>query len=308
MLVTLASILFLFLQIHFSNGLQTLKLKHMTPTNSTSGVSVGYTDKPPTGPPMLYRGGSMLAVKNTPVIKVNMYMYGSKFSMTNNAQHSLLSYFNNNVGASSWFSSTNSYVLPFSTGKNKVTTGPMQITSGSIYADLKYSAGTNIKRTTMIELVQKAINTKKFGAGSGSDIYAFIFDSSVSFSGFCTDWCGWHDFYLNNNNNPIYIMVIGSPARCPEVCNVLKKDNSNSPNGNYEMDAIINVLAHEISEVITDPIFKTFFDDNGDENADKCAWRYGKVQSDKGKLWNYKVGAKNFLIQQNWDYKKMSCV
>ena len=38
----------------------------------------------------------------------------------------------------------------------------------------------------------------------------------------------------------------------------------------------------------------------GQENADKCAWTFGTTYNNGTGLANMKIGAKDFLIQQNW--------
>ncbi len=39
--------------------------------------------------------------------------------------------------------------------------------------------------------------------------------------------------------------------------------------------ALANVSGHELSEALTDPHLDAWFDANGEENADKCAWTFG---------------------------------
>ena len=41
------------------------------------------------------------------------------------------------------------------------------------------------------------------------------------------------------------------------------------------MAALANVSGHETSEMLTDPHLNAWFDANGQENADKCAWSFG---------------------------------
>jgi hypothetical protein len=41
------------------------------------------------------------------------------------------------------------------------------------------------------------------------------------------------------------------------------------------MAALANVSGHELSEALTDPHLNAWYDANGQENADKCAWAFG---------------------------------
>ena len=99
---------------------------------------------------------------------------------------------------------------------------------------------------------------------------------------------------------------------------------TNAPNNDYEMDSIIDVLAHELTETATDPdvsgeVDGTFpgwwHDDKGprqeSENADVCV-SYGKIYESKGPkgtdiYWNEKVGQKKYFIQQNLDLDTNTC-
>ena len=80
-----------------------------------------------------------------------------------------------------------------------------------------------------------------------------------------------------------------------------------------------SIIAHEVTEAATDPELSAWFDGEGKENADKCAWTYGavwKVMDGGGKgkansssspsipeaggVANAKVGGREFLLQLNW--------
>ena len=40
---------------------------------------------------------------------------------------------------------------------------------------------------------------------------------------------------------------------------------------------MVSVIAHEFGEAVLDPIGTSRYDQAGFENADKCAWNYGKA-------------------------------
>jgi hypothetical protein len=62
-----------------------------------------------------------------------------------------------------------------------------------------------------------------------------------------------------------------------------------------------SVLAHELEEAVTDPDLNAWYDTTGKENADKCAWKFGTTYTtSNGALANMKLGARDYLIQQNW--------
>ena len=50
---------------------------------------------------------------------------------------------------------------------------------------------------------------------------------------------------------------------------------THSPNGDVNADSTINVTSHEQMEAATDPYLNAWYDANGAENSDKCAWTFG---------------------------------
>ena len=62
-----------------------------------------------------------------------------------------------------------------------------------------------------------------------------------------------------------------------------------------------SIIAHELEEATTDPDLNAWYDTRGYENADKCAWTFGAVSTlGNGAQYNMTLGARNYLIQQNW--------
>jgi hypothetical protein len=61
------------------------------------------------------------------------------------------------------------------------------------------------------------------------------------------------------------------------------------------------MIAHELTETVTDPEFNGWYDSRGIENGDKCSWTYGAVTKlPSGAKYNMTLGNRKFLIQQNW--------
>ena len=42
---------------------------------------------------------------------------------------------------------------------------------------------------------------------------------------------------------------------------------------------MVSVIAHELEETNTDPNLNAWYDSNGSEDADKCAWTFGSNQT-----------------------------
>ena len=52
----------------------------------------------------------------------------------------------------------------------------------------------------------------------------------------------------------------------------------------------------------------TWYDRNGNENGDKCAWNFGTTSTaTNGAKYNIVLGGTKYLIQQNWNAVTQSC-
>lgn len=128
-------------------------------------------------------------------------------------------------------------------------------------------------------------------------VYFVLTSSDVSEqSGFCTIYCGWHNAATPTIGHIRYAFV-GNANRCLNACAI----QSIGPNGNSGVDAMISVIAHELEEATTDPDLSAWYDGNGAENADKCAWTFGhsQYQTANGAFSNMFLGGRNYLIQRN---------
>jgi hypothetical protein len=73
------------------------------------------------------------------------------------------------------------------------------------------------------------------------------------------------------------------------------------PNGSSGADGMASIIAHELEEAASDPELNAWYDGSGAENADKCAWTFGSTYAAlNGAFANMKLGARDYLIQQNW--------
>ena len=61
------------------------------------------------------------------------------------------------------------------------------------------------------------------------------------------------------------------------------------------------VLPRRVAEAVTDPDLDAWYDRDGLENADKCAWRFGTALADaQGRVHNLMLSGERFMVQQNW--------
>lgn len=84
--------------------------------------------------------------------------------------------------------------------------------------------------------------------------------ADVNANDFCVLWCGYHDYYLkkvHNKHERIDFAVIANPKLlCPGAC--APGNPIISPNGDVGIDAMINVMAHELAETVTDPALNAY--------------------------------------------------
>ena len=54
------------------------------------------------------------------------------------------------------------------------------------------------------------------------------------------------------------------PDACPQQSCTPDNNMKKSPNNDVGLDAMLSIVAHEISETATDPLFKSWYDFNGE--------------------------------------------
>lgn len=143
--------------------------------------------------------------------------------------------------------------------------------------------------------------TKAFTSGNmtfdASTVYLVFTGSGVNLGGgFGSQYCAYHGHFSWSGNDVKYA---AQPYNWdfPSGCSAL----SGSPNSDSPADAEVNTIAHETEEAATDPDLNAWYDRQGAENADKCAWTFGTTYTtSNGATANMKLGTKDFLIQRNW--------
>jgi hypothetical protein len=159
------------------------------------------------------------------------------------------------------------------------------------------SNGTSISDATLQTIVSNAINNGSLPR-DGNGVYLVLTSSNVNeTSGFCTQYCGFHTRATLGGVDIKYAFV-GNPDRCPSGCEA----QTTSPNGDSGADGMANVIAHETEEAITDPDLNAWFDASGQEDADKCNFRFGPTsRASNGSAFNQTFGGHNWLIQMEWE-------
>jgi hypothetical protein len=83
-------------------------------------------------------------------------------------------------------------------------------------------------------------------------------------------YCAWHSTGTCSNGTTVqfaFFYNLDGDAGC---------DSEDSSNLHSQgLAALANVSGHELSEALTDPHLNAWYDSNGQENSDKCAWAFG---------------------------------
>jgi hypothetical protein len=69
------------------------------------------------------------------------------------------------------------------------------------------------------------------------------------------------------------------------------------------------VASHEHNEANTDPLLNAWYDSNGEENGDKCAWSFGTpLGSTTHGQYNQVIGTGKYWLQREWSNRNGGCV
>ncbi|KAF2990070.1 EXORDIUM family protein [Methylocystis sp. MJC1] len=160
-----------------------------------------------------------------------------------------------------------------------------------------YSQGATLSDTAVQSIVSNAIATNALPNDTNGVYFVLTSADVKESSGFCTQYCGWHNHGLIGGKDIKYSFV-GNPDQCPSAC---EAQSASSPNNNPGADGMASVIAHELEETVTDPQLNAWYDSRGYENADKCAWTFGTTSTaSNGSKYNVTLAGAQYLIQQNW--------
>jgi hypothetical protein len=230
-----------------------------------------------------YHGGPIMTGTNT----VYFIFYGNWGS--NTAQTLLPSLISGESGSPYFNINTTYYNASNVHVTNSLTYGGSTVVSNTTH-------GTSLTDANISTIVSEAIAAGKFPKSTSASYMVLTSAEVHETSGFCTQYCGWHT-HATISSADIKYAFIGNPDQCPSACAA----QTTSPNGNSGADGMASIIAHELQESVTDPDLNAWYDRQGAENADKCAWTFGtESTASNGSKYNVTLGGKQWLIQQNW--------
>ena len=260
--------------------------------------------------------GSSLAYHGGPVMHTNatyaIYWVPPGYSVSANYQ-SLLGRFLTDVGADSgkssnvydsdtqYYDSTNGNILysssfvqaisdsnPFPASGCKDLYTSVCLTDAQLQAEIDGVIGANgLPRGTGVMYFM--FTPKDVGS---------CFGSSCAFSYFCA----YHSSFGSGSSVTLYANQPYA-AWVPAACG-----SGQSPN-NDDADSTINVVSHEHNETITDPLGTAWYDRQGAEDGDKCAWNFGTTLGSTGSgKYNQLINGHTYYLQQEWSNRSSRCV
>jgi hypothetical protein len=262
----------------------------VVPTGKGKGTGVYRAEAPPVATPKVVDNG-ILYHANGSVMHGTLHIYFVYYGnwSGNTAATTILEDWANHIGGSPHFNINTTYFDGAGSVANSITFG------GSTTDN--YSLGSSLSDANVFAIVQSAIFSGHLPLDT-QGIYFLLSSADVAeTSGFCTVYCGWHN-YRTLGTVQIKYSFVGNHDRCPSGCEGLV---ANDPNGDAGADGMISTMTHELEETATDPLLNAWYDAQGNENGDKCAYNYGpRYTTANGSQANVHLGTRDYLIQRNW--------
>lgn len=246
---------------------------------------------------------SKMAYHNGPIVTgvpgVYFIWYGTwDNNADNTAVQFILTDFLSNLGGTPYFQINAMY-------PNNIGGAPSGALIYSGAAIDRYSHGLELTASDISGIVENQITTGGLPQDP-SGIYVVLASADVSSNatGFCVASALPHHGTGEAFGLQFQYAFIGNPNRCPAVAAPQFFSNGAqlpTPNQNLAADAMASTLAQLLSRIITNPTGTGWFDRYGLENAAKCVGQFGSTYTTpNGARANLKLGANDYLIQQNW--------
>ena len=193
------------------------------------------------------------------------------------------------------------------------TTTEYSSSNGQVSGNVSYgaslvdtSAGPTSPPSTaqIVAEVQKLITNGTITNTVANSYYPIYVDLKRGNAGYCA----WHDTgsvtLLNNSTVQIQVAFffnLDNDAGC--------NPSDTTPGRSEGLAALANVSGHELSEAETDPHLNAWYDRQGYENADKCAWHFNKLSTfSNGSKWKIQGNWSNAAYNAGTGYYNRGCI
>ena len=229
---------------------------------------------------------------------------------------SLVGYFLNRVGTSSYWNVNSTYYDM--NGSSRHFVQPTMEYKGFWAPASGPSAGARVSDTAMVNLIEAGFDNHTLSYDKNT-LYAIFTGPDVNLGGgFSYDnlqYCAFHAAYYRRNGQIVQVAAIPytydfRPSRL-SATGFLCTLQDVAANDDVGADNVVSGLTHEIEETATDPYidgFRGWYDEAGYENGDKCAYTYGGAAYNGHGFANLFIGDKPFLVQRNWSNATQSCL
>ena len=254
------------------------------------------------GTGIYYHGGPVLRAATTVVAvywaSAPIYSGGPAAGSTGSAANdgSLVGFFLRGLGGSPYFNINTTYTDGSGAAiANVVNYAGFWANNTSVPVD-----GHSVSDASMLTMLQGGFTSGALSYDPNTLYLIFTADKVNLGGGFGTQYCAYHTHgtvTIGGVRKTVLYAALPYDNAYPGACTNATK----APNGDAGADAEVNTLAHETEETTTDMLGTAWFDNSGNESADKCAWNWGTTYTTaNGGVANIKVGGKDFLVQQNW--------
>ena len=204
------------------------------------------------------------------------------------------------VGGSTFYNPTTQYCDYYNCIRNNSTW------AGWVLDSRPYPHGTYTTDGDIQEEVWREISLNNWPYGLHYQFFVFTASGLLTYSannGWSTNgttgtYCAYHSHYYPNNTSNAPVIYANMPSQDQHWnCSAHSGNNFYAPSGDYTADGAISTLSHEQFEMITDPLGNGWYDDQGNENGDKCSYHYGTVSSDQA---NVTLNGHRYILQGEW--------
>jgi hypothetical protein len=156
--------------------------------------------------------------------------------------------------------------------------------------------------------VKKVIASKGWVAGPTHAFFLFLpkgvgtCDDGGGSSCAFVSFCAYHSWTGSGTTEVVYANMPYADTD-PADCSTGQRPNDT------DADDTLNVTSHEHREMIEDPNGNAWFDSNGEEGADKCAWTFGAaLGSTATGDFNQVIDGHDYYVQEEWTNAHRRCV
>jgi hypothetical protein len=269
---------------------------HLTSVQAQVGIVKPYDRNapPPMSQPETVTTGNGIEYHGGPIMpgSVNVYFiwYGN---WSNNTATTILPEFITGLSGSRYFNINTTYGDTTDDVANSV------IMKNQFFDN--YSQGKALGNNGVVAVLGNALTNGSLPVDANG-VYFVLTSPDVTEGQFCSVYCGYHGSGTFNGTD-IKAAFVGNPAtQCNSNANPNCSAQALTPNANEGADAMANIMAHELSETVSDPDLDAWFHINGSgENGDLCNFMFGSTFTAlNGSQANVVLGGSQFLIQQIW--------